>query len=346
MQGMVLHHADPDLASPLRGEDVPIPAPGAGEILIRVSRCGVCHTDLHIVTGELPMHKTPLVPGHQVVGTVERAGPGVDRFQPGDRVGVAWLYDACGVCESCRAGRENLCAQARFTGYDVDGGYAEFMIANAGYAYPIPVQFSDTDAAPLLCAGVIGYRSLRLSGVEPGQRLGLFGFGASAHLVIQVACHWGCEVYVFTRSERHREHARQLGAVWAGGSEDPAPARVHAAVVFAPAGKVVVQALGHLERGGTVAINAIHLGRIPEFDYELLYWERTLRSVSNVTRRDAEEFLALAAGIPIHTTTTLYPLAEANEALTAMRRSELSGAAVLDVARAHSTRDARSGPSA
>lgn len=330
---MVLHQPNPELASPLHLEDVPVRSPGPGDILIRVSRCGVCHTDLHIVTGELPMHKVPLVPGHQIVGTVEQAGPDVDRFAPKERVGVAWLYDACGVCASCRAGRENLCEEARFTGYDVDGGYAQFMVAKADYAYRIPERFSDTDAAPLLCAGVIGYRSLRLSGIERGQRLGLFGFGASAHLVIQVARHWGCEVYVFTRSERHRAHARELGAVWAGGSEDAAPARVHAAIVFAPAGKVVIQALGHLERGGTVAINAIHLDPIPEFDYELLYWERALRSVSNVTRRDAEEFLALAAEIPIRTATTLYPLTEANAALTAMRRSELSGAAVLDVER-------------
>lgn len=331
MQGLLLRRPDPALESPLHLEDLPVPTPGAGEILIRVSRCGVCHTDLHIVTGELPMHKTPLVPGHQVVGRVETIGSGVTRFHAGDRVGVAWLYDACAVCEFCRSGRENLCREARFTGYDVDGGYAEFMVAKAEYAYPIPDRFSDTEAAPLLCAGVIGYRSLRLSEIQPGQRLGLFGFGASAHLVIQVARHWGCEVYVFTRGEPHREHARELGAVWAGGSEDPAPARVHAAVVFAPAGKVVVQALGHLERGGTVAINAIHLDRIPEFGYESLYWERTLRSVSNVTRRDAEEFLTLAAEIPIRTTTTVYPLAEANQALTAMRRSELSGAAVLNV---------------
>lgn len=333
MHGMVLHRPDPELASPLHPEDLPLPAPAEGEILLKVTRCGVCHTDLHIVSGELPVHKTPLVPGHQVVGLVAEVGPGVRRFARGDRAGVAWLYDACGRCDACRQGRENLCAEARFTGYDVDGGYVQFMVAKADYAYRIPGRFSDTDAAPLLCAGVIGYRALRLSGIEPGQRLGLFGFGASAHLIIQVARHWGCEVYVFTRSESHRAHARELGAAWAGGGDDRPPARLHAAVVFAPAGAVVIQALGQLERGGTVVVNAIHLDRIPEFDYALLYGERVLRSVSNVTRQDAEEFLDLASAIPVETTATVYPLAEANAALAALRTSAVSGAAVLDVER-------------
>ncbi|MGH2348018.1 MAG: zinc-dependent alcohol dehydrogenase family protein [bacterium] len=332
MKGMVLHRPEPASQAPLRMEALPVPVPAAGEVVLQVTRCAVCHTDLHIVSGELPPHKTPLVPGHQVVGVVADVGPGVTRFARGDRAGVAWLYDACGQCEACRSGRENLCEQARFTGYDVDGGYGQFMLARADYAYQIPERFSDTDAAPLLCAGVIGYRALRLSGIEPGQRLGLFGFGASAHLVIQVARAWGCDTYVFTRSEGHRELARTLGAKWAGGAADAAPARVHAAIVFAPAGTVVVQALGHLERGGTVVVNAIHLDRIPEFDYQLLYWERTLRSVSNVTRADAEEFLALAGTIPVQAETTVFPLAEANAALRALRTSEVSGAAVLDVA--------------
>jgi propanol-preferring alcohol dehydrogenase len=332
MQGMVLHSPAPASEVPLRMRDLPVPVPGAGEIVLQVTRCGVCHTDLHIVTGDLPIHTAPLVPGHQVVGIVADVGPGVTRFARGDRAGVAWLYDACGRCEACRRGRENLCEQARFTGYDVDGGYAQFMLAKADYAYRLPEQFSDTNAAPLLCAGVIGYRALRLSGIEPGQRLGLFGFGASAHLVIQVARYWRCGTYVFTRSERHRELARALGANWVGGTVDDAPARVHAAIVFAPAGTVVVQALGHLERGGTVVVNAIHLDRNLEFDYQVLYWERTLRSVSNVTRADAEEFLALAGAIPVQAATTVFPLAEANAALTALRTSTVSGAAVLDVA--------------
>ncbi|HEV8352786.1 MAG TPA: zinc-dependent alcohol dehydrogenase family protein [bacterium] len=327
---MVLYHPGPGSGAQLRMERLPDPTPGAGEIALRVTRCAVCHTDLHIISGDLPPHKAPLVPGHQIVGIVERVGPGVTRFVPGDRVGIGWLYDACGRCDACRSRHENLCAQARFTGYDVDGGYAQFALANADFAYRIPGQFTDTDAAPLLCAGVIGYRALRLSGIEPGQRLGLFGFGASAHLVIQVARYWRCETYVFTRSKEHRELGRALGAVWAGGAEDAAPARVHAAIVFAPSGAVVVQALGHLERGGTVAINAIHLDRIPAFDYDRLYWERSLRSVSNITRADAEEFLALAGRIPVQTAATLFPLAEANTALAALRASRVTGAAVLD----------------
>jgi propanol-preferring alcohol dehydrogenase len=332
MQGMVLHRSEPAADVPLRMQDLPVPVPGAGEIVLQVTRCGVCHTDLHIVTGDLPMRKTPLVPGHQVVGIVGGVGAGVTRFARGDRAGVAWLYDACGRCEACRSGRENLCEQARFTGYDVDGGYAQFILAKADYAYRLPEQFSDTDAAPLLCAGVVGYRALRLSGIAPGQRLGLFGFGASAHLVIQVARYWGCATYVFTRSDRHRELARALGADWVGGAADAAPARVHAAIVFAPAATVVVQALGHLERGGTVLVNAIHLDRNLEFDYRVLYWERTLRSVSNVTRADAEEFLTLAGAIPVQASTTVFPLAEANAALAALRTGTVSGAAVLDVA--------------
>ncbi len=334
MKAMLLPRPDPASASPLHAADLAVPAPGAGEILLRVTRCGVCHTDLHIVAGELPPHRMPLVLGHQVVSRVEQIGPDVSAFAPGDRVGVTWLHDACGRCEACAAGRENLCAEARFTGYDVDGGYGQFMTSRADYTYHIPDRFSDTEAAPLLCAGVIGYRALRLSGIQPGQRLGLFGFGASAHLVIQVARYWRCEVYVFTRSEAHRELARGLGAVWTGGAEQTAPARVHAAIVFAPAGAVVVQALRHLERGGIVVVNAIHLDGIPAFDYDLLYWERTLRSVSNVTRRDAEEFLALADAIPVRTTATEFALPAANTALAALRAGGLSGAAVLNVEQA------------
>jgi len=330
MQGMVFHGPAWGSGAQMRTERLPDPVPGAGELVLRVTRCAVCHTDLHIISGDLPLHKVPLVPGHQIVGIVERVGPGVTRFERGDRVGIAWLYDACGRCGACRSGRENLCEQARFTGYDVDGGYAQLTLAKADFAYRIPERFTDTDAAPLLCAGVIGYRALRLSGIEPGQRLGLFGFGASAHLVIQVARYWRCETYVFTRSEEHRELGRTLGAVWAGGAEDAAPARVHAAIVFAPSGAVAVQALGHLERGGTVVVNAIHLDRIPAFDYDRLYWERGLRSVSNVTRADAEEFLSLAASIPVRATTTVFPLAEANTALAALRASAVTGAAVLD----------------
>lgn len=331
MKAMVLQQPG-SLDSPrLTERDLPARSPGEGEILIRVSHCGVCHTDLHIVEGELPPQKLPLVPGHQVVGVVEGAGRGVTRFSPGARVGVPWLYASCGQCEYCRRGEENLCPQIMFTGYHVDGGYAEFMVARADYAYALPEAFADAEAAPLLCAGIIGYRSLRLSGIRPRERLGLFGFGASAHLAIQVARYWGCEVYVFTRSEAHRKLALDLGAAWVGTSQDRPPHELDSAVVFAPAGRVIIDALRHLRRGGTVAINAVHLDQIPAFDYDLLYWERTLRSVSNSTRREASEFLALAAEIPVRVRATLFPLRDANNALVAIERGEISGAAVLEV---------------
>lgn len=315
--------------APLTLKDAPQPAAGPGEILIRVRACGVCHTDLHIVEGELPPQKTPLIPGHQVVGVVEQVGPGVTRFARDDRAGVPWLYASCGSCEACRAQRENLCERITFTGYHVDGGYAEYMVAKAAYAYHIPDQFNDLSAAPLLCAGIIGYRSLRLSAIQPGGTLGLFGFGASAHLAIQVARHWDCRIFVFTRGAEHRRLARDLGATWVGGAEDAPPAALDSAVVFAPSGRIVIAALERLRRGGTVAINAIHLDQMPAFDYGLLYWERTMRSVSNSTRQDAEEFLSLAAEIPIKTYPVAYPLQEANRALQELKAGRVSGAAVL-----------------
>lgn len=331
MRAMTLSRPAPVDESPLSIHDVSLPAAGPGEILIRVRACGVCHTDLHIVEGDLPSQKTPLIPGHQVVGVVEQVGAGVSRFMLGDRAGVPWLFASCGVCAMCRAERENLCEQITFTGYHVDGGYADFMVAKADYAYRVPDQFDDLSAAPLLCAGIIGYRSLRLSEIRPGGRLGLFGFGASAHLAIQVARHWGCEIFVFTRGEEHRRLARALGAAWVGGVEDRVSAALDSAVVFAPSGQVVIAALGRLRRGGTLAINAIHLDRMPAFDYDLLYWERTMRSVSNSTRKDAEEFLSLAAAIPIRTHPVAYRLEQANEVLQALKRGRISGAAVLDL---------------
>lgn len=332
MKAMMLNQPAPVAERPLVARDVSRPTPGPGEILIRVRACGVCHTDLHIVEGELPPRKLPVIPGHQVAGVVEQAGEGVTRFARGDRVGVPWLYAACGRCHHCRRGEENLCEEIMFTGYHVDGGYADYLVARAAFSYALPGAFGDAEAAPLLCAGIIGYRALRLSEIRPGGRLGLFGFGASAHLAMQLARHWGCEVYVFTRSAAHRRLAEELGAVWVGGSADRPPHALDSAVVFAPVGSALVEALRHLRRGGTVAINAVHLDGIPAFDYQLLYWERTMRSVSNSTRRDAEEFLALAAAIPVRVRAVAFPLQDANDALLALKRGEINGAAVLQIA--------------
>jgi len=328
---MVLPAPRPVEESPLSLRDLPTPQPGPGEILLRIRACGVCHTDLHTVEGELALPRLPVVPGHQVVGTVEEVGEGVRTFRSGDRVGVPWLYSSCGTCAFCRRGEENLCENAQFTGLHVDGGYAEYMVARADFAYPIPEHFSDAEAAPLLCAGIIGYRSLRLSEVKPGERLGLFGFGASAHLAIQVARHWGCEVFVFSRSEEHRRLAQDLGAAWTGAPDQEPPASLDRAILFAPAGHLVHNALRALRRGGTLAINAIHMSPIPELPYALLYWERTIRSVANSTRRDAQEFLQVAAEIPVQTTVEEYPLEEANRVLALLKRGQVRGAAVLRI---------------
>ena len=331
MRAMILQTPRPVEEQPLTPVDIPIPEPAAGELRLRVHVCGVCHTDLHTVEGELELPRRPLVPGHQVVGAVEVLGERVSRFRPGDRVGVPWLYATCGACNYCGSGRENLCDEIRFTGLHADGGFAEQMVVPADFAYAIPAGFPDVQAAPLLCAGIIGYRSLRLSEIEPGQRLGLYGFGASAHVTIQVARHWDCEVYVFTRSEAHRQHALELGATWVGGAEEMPPARLHGGITFAPAGWLVPAALRHLRKGGTLAINAIHMSPIPEMEYGLIYGERTVRSVANATRRDAEELLQLAAEIPIRTEVEIAHLAEANEVLQRVKRSEIRGAAVLSV---------------
>ena len=331
MKAMVLHAPGPAEENPLVPADLPLPTPAAGQVRLRVSVCGVCHTDLHTVEGDLTLPRLPLVPGHQVVGTVEALGEGVTRFRPGDRAGVPWLYSSCGACDYCRSDRENLCDEIRFTGLHADGGFAEYMVVPAEFAYAIPAGFPDAQAAPLLCAGIIGYRSLRLSEIKPGQRLGLYGFGASAHVTIQVARHWGCEVSVFTRSQEHRRHALELGAAWVGGAEEMPPAPLDGGITFAPAGWIVPAALRHLRKGGTLAINAIHMTPIPEFEYELIYGERTVRSVANSTRRDAEELLRLAAEIPLHTDVELYPLAQANHILNRLKRSEIRGAAVLKV---------------
>ncbi len=332
MKAMILREFAPIDKNPLELVDLPIPEPGPEDILVRIKVCGVCHTDLHTVEGELPEVRLPIIPGHEVVGIVERSGQKASRFNQGERVGVAWLYSSCGHCGFCTSGLENLCENARFTGYHVNGGYAEYMIVPTKFAYRIPDIFSDREAAPLLCAGIIGYRALRLSEIKPGQRLGLYGFGASAHVAIQVAVHWGCQVYVFSRSEEHRDLARRLGAVWTGTSNDEPPTKIDSSIIFAPAGELVLDALRVTEKGGTVALAGIYMSPVPELDYvKYLYHERKLRSVANATRQDGEELLRIAAEIPIHTTTEVFPLEEANKVLQRLKAGKINGAAVLKI---------------
>jgi alcohol dehydrogenase, propanol-preferring len=330
MRAMLLEQARPAEDSPLALRDLRTPQPGPDEIRVRVRACGVCHTDLHTVEGDLPLPRLPLVPGHQIVGVVEAAGGQVRQFREGDRVGIPWLYSTCGKCDYCLKGLENLCESARFTGYHVDGGYAEATVVGASFAYSLPKTFQDAEAAPLLCAGIIGYRALRLSNVQPGERLGLYGFGASAHIVLQLARHRGCEVYVFTRTESHRELARRLGAVWVGGSEDQPPHPLDSAVVFAPVGELALDALRALRKGGTVALAGITMTPIPQIDYDsLLYHERILRSVANSTREDARALLQLAAEVPIQVEVETFKLDQANQALQALKQSKIHGAGVL-----------------
>jgi propanol-preferring alcohol dehydrogenase len=334
MKSIHLTRPAPVETEPLELVDVPVPEPGPGELLVKVLACGACHTDLHQVEGELEPAKLPVVPGHQIVGVVEKAGDGVTRFRVGDRVGAAWLAWTCGACDYCKRDLENLCENAEFTGYSVDGGYAEYTTVAADFAYPVAEGVSAVEAAPLLCGGIIGYRALRLSGIRPGQRLGMYGFGNSAHVAIQVARHWGCDVYVFSRGERHRKLAEELGAVWTGRPYDDAPSKkLHASVVFAPVGGLVPVALEHLDKGGTVALAGIYMTPIPELDYEKhLYYEKTFRSVANSTRRDGEELLALAAEIPIKTTVETFPLEEANRVLKLMKDGRLEAGAVFEIA--------------
>ena len=328
---MRLSKAQPIEQSPLELLDLPAPVPGPGEVRLRVEACGVCRTDLHIIEGDLPLPKLPLVPGHQIVGIVDRVGEAVTRFRIGDRVGVPWLFSTCGRCAFCQRGQENLCDVARFTGYHMDGGFAEFVVAPEAFVYPLPAGFTSTEAAPLMCAGVIGFRALRQSRIRPGDRLGLYGFGGSAHIAIQVAVHWGCEVFVFTRSEEHRALARQLGAHWTGRAEDDSPGRLDSAVIFAPVGRLVLEALRVLAKGGTIALAGITMTPIPELDYSLLYQERTVRSVANSTRQDVIDLLKLAADIPIRTEIETFPLEEANRALQLLKESRFRGAGVLTI---------------
>ncbi len=323
---MVLRH---EAAGALEAADLPLPEPGPGQIRLKVSACGVCRTDLHVVDGELPDPKLPIVPGHEIVGAVEALGAGVERFEVGQRVGVPWLGFSCGTCGYCTTGRENLCGEARYTGYQIDGGYAEHCLADARYAFALPEGYSDSEAAPLLCAGLIGHRAYRMAG--EAKRLGVYGFGAAAHIMIQVALWEGREVFAFTRpgDEEAQGFARGLGAAWAGASGEAPPEELDAAILFAPVGALVPEALRRTARGGTVVCAGIHMSDIPSFPYRILWEERTLRSVANLTRRDAEEFLALAPKVPVRTHTRDYPLAEANRALDDLRAGRLQGAAVL-----------------
>ena len=313
-------------------KELPVPEPAEGQVLIKVSACGVCHTDLHIVEGDLPLHKVPIVPGHEIVGRVEAVGPGVEGISVGQRVGVAWLHRACGECRFCRRGKENLCERALFTGWDVDGGYAEYTVAYADFVYPMPEGIDDVHAAPLLCAGIVGYRALKLAiqGREPG-RLGLYGFGASAHIAIQIARHLGWEVYVFTRSPQNKALARELGAVWVGEARERPPEPLDAAVIYAPAGWIVPEALRSLDKGGRLSLAGIHMTPIPEMPYEILYHEREVTSVANATRGDAVELLRYAVEIPIETEVETFPLDAANEALVKLKARRVRGAAVLVV---------------
>jgi alcohol dehydrogenase, propanol-preferring len=329
VRAMRIVQPGPIAQQPLRLEEIPRPAPGPGQVLLRVRACAVCHTDLHLAEGDVPARQYPVTPGHQVVAGVAGLGQGVDQWQIGDRVGVAWLYSTDRSCAFCRRGEENLCPEARFTGKDVDGGFADFLLAEAAYVLPLPEKLEDRLAAPLLCAGIIGYRSLKAADLQPGETLGLVGFGASAHLAIQVARHWDCRVYVFTRSASHRRLAAELGAEWVGGADQPPPQPLDRAVLFAPSGDLVPPMLEKLRPGGTLAINAIHLTPIPVLEYRLIYGERTLRSVANATHQDGIEFLRLSAELPLRITSVEYPLEQASRALVDLKASAFDGAAVL-----------------
>jgi alcohol dehydrogenase, propanol-preferring len=332
MRAMLLEQPHPAEKKPLSVREVSAPTPSAREVRLRVHCCAVCHTDLHIVEGEVEAPRYPIIPGHQIVGTVDAVGSDVKTLREGDRVGMPWLHWTCGECRFCLAGQENLCERAQFTGLHRDGGYADHALADAAFVCALPNGFDDAQAAPLLCAGIIGYRSLRLSGAQTGATLGLYGFGASAHITLQIARKIGCEVLVFTRGEGHRELARKLGASRAGDAKDAMAASLDAAIIFAPAGALVQDALRALRKGGTCALAGITMSDIPQMPYELLYGERILRSVANATRNDAREFLQLAAEVPVATTVREFSLEQANEALVAVKHSAIEGAAVLRVA--------------
>jgi propanol-preferring alcohol dehydrogenase len=332
MKAMVVQEPAPIASSPLELRDVPVPEPGEGEVRVRVSCCAICRTDLHVIEGELPRRKMPVIPGHQIVGVVDRVGPGCHTLATGSRVGIAWLRHTCGVCEYCRTGRENLCESPRFTGYHADGGYAEYALVPEAFAYEIPAEFGDIQAAPLLCAGIIGYRALMRSQLPPAGTLAIFGFGSSAHVVIQIALHRGCRVLVVTRGEKHRRLALEMGAEWSGETIDGIPGLADSAIIFAPAGGLVPAALQILKKGGTLALAGIYMSEIPALDYEKhLFYEKNVHSVTANTRDDGRALLAEAARIPIRPHTTTYPLSDANRALQDLKADRLSGTGVLIV---------------
>jgi len=349
MKAWVLREPAPVETQPLELREVDVPQPGEDEVLVRVSVCGICRTDLHVVEGELPPKKPNIVPGHQIVGVIERQGAKAGKYKVGERVGIPWLHRTDQTCAYCRSGRENLCDSPEFTGYTVNGGYAEYVAAPEDFIYPIPEGFPDLQAAPLLCAGIIGFRSLRLAGLPPqhantarvgdpgltssmpGFNLGIYGFGAAGHVCLQVAQYWGAKVFVATRELKHQQLAQELGAVWAGGAKDTPPEKLDAAILFAPAGELVPPALAALKKGGTVVLGGIHMSDIPSFAYPLIYQERSIRSVANNTRQDGHDFLRLAAEIPIRTQVQVFPFEQANTALNALKHDGIRGAAVLQI---------------
>jgi propanol-preferring alcohol dehydrogenase len=331
MKALVLNSPAPVETNPLVLRDVPVPLPGEGQVLVRVTACGICRTDLHVVEGDLAPRKAPIIPGHQIVGGIERSGSAAEKFPPGTRVGIPWLHKTCGTCFYCRSERENLCDAPQFTGYSVDGGFAEYTLAHEDFVYPLPTGFGDLQAAPLLCAGIIGFRCLRVSALPARGNLGIYGFGAAGHVCIQVARHWGAKVFVCTREEKHRRLALELGAAWAGDAMADPPEKLDASIIFAPAGELVPPALQALRKGGTLVLGGIHMSPVPEFPYQLIYQERSIRSVANNTRNDGHDFLRLAAEIPIRTETQVFPLEAANLALNALKHDGIRGAAVLQI---------------
>ena len=348
MKAWTLPIPAPVATNPLKLSELPVPEPRDGQVLVRVTACGICRTDLHVVEGELPQRKPNIVPGHQIVGVIERSGRNAQRYARGVRVGIPWLHKTCGQCPYCKSGRENLCDNPTFTGYSVDGGFAEYALADENFVYPIPDGFDDLQAAPLLCAGIIGFRCLRIAGMEPGGaehasvehaklgsanpggvNLGIYGFGAAGHVCLQVARYWGANVFVCTREEKHRRLAAELGAAWVGGTIDAPPEKLDASIIFAPAGELVPPALAALKKGGTLVLGGIHMSPIPTFPYPLIYHERSMRSVANNTRQDGHDFLRLAAEIPVKTEIEIFPLTQVNEALNALKGDGIRGAGVI-----------------
>jgi propanol-preferring alcohol dehydrogenase len=334
MKAMILGENGPIEESPLVLSDIDLPEPGPGEVRVKVRACGICRTDLHVIEGEIPLVKTPVIPGHQIIGEVDSLGEGARRFSKGDRIGIAWLRHTCGACAYCRAGNENLCESSRYTGYYEDGGFAEYALVPEAFAYAIPDIFTDAEATPLLCAGIIGYRALKRSELKPGGKLGIFGFGSSAHITAQIAISWGCEVYVSSRGKSHRELAGKLGAAWTGGAKEKLPVKVNSAIIFAPAGDIVPSALLSLDKGGTLALAGIYMTDIPRLSYaDHLFYEKNLRSVTANTRQDGEELFEEAAKIPIRPRIQEFDLEEANRALYLLKQDKISGSGVLIVSK-------------